>query len=258
MKILNNKILFIFSSLIILTPNLFAQEKEEDVHESDFKRIQIGINFSPDYCYRILKSDDSENADLVTALRDKNETVKLGYTTGLNLVYNFNKRFGVEIGAQFSNKGYRTKKMNYGDPIDSRNGFNFPPPNNEPVSGKFIYNNYYIDVPLKVNFILGKKKIRFISSAGFATNIFIKETSKLILDYDDGSTEKRINSTPFDYNRINISLMISAGIDWKINSKNNLRVEPTFRYGVLKTIDAPVTAYLWSAGLNIGYYFGLN
>lgn len=47
------------------------------------------------------------------------------------------------------------------------------------------------------------------------------------------------------------------GIDYKINRRMNLRVEPTFRYGVLKTIDTPVTGYLYSGGLNISYYFGL-
>lgn len=37
----------------------------------------------------------------------------------------------------------------------------------------------------------------------------------------------------------------------------NLRIEPTFSYGLLKIIDAPVTGYLYSGGINIGYYFGI-
>jgi hypothetical protein len=35
-------------------------------------------------------------------------------------------------------------------------------------------------------------------------------------------------------------------------------MEPTFRYGLLKIIDQPVTAYLWSAGLNITCYYALK
>lgn len=51
--------------------------------------------------------------------------------------------------------------------------------------------------------------------------------------------------------------MISAGIDYRMNDRMNLRVEPTFRYGVMKITDAPITAYLFNAGLNIGYYVRL-
>jgi hypothetical protein len=50
---------------------------------------------------------------------------------------------------------------------------------------------------------------------------------------------------------------MSAGVDYRINEKMNLRIEPTFRYGVLKIIDMPVTGYLYSGGINVAYYYGL-
>ena len=64
-------------------------------------------------------------------------------------------------------------------------------------------------------------------------------------------------ATDFDYNKVNISPSVSAGIDYRINDRHHLRIEPTFRYGVLKIIDEPITGYLYSGGLNIGYYFGI-
>ncbi len=37
----------------------------------------------------------------------------------------------------------------------------------------------------------------------------------------------------------------------------NIRIEPTFRIGVLSIINAPIKGYLYNAGLkNISYYFG--
>ncbi len=51
--------------------------------------------------------------------------------------------------------------------------------------------------------------------------------------------------------------MVSVGVEYKINERMNLRVEPTFRYGLLTVIDFPVAGYLYSGGLNIGYYVGL-
>lgn len=49
-----------------------------------------------------------------------------------------------------------------------------------------------------------------------------------------------------------------CGIDWQMCNKFNLRVEPTFRYGLLKIIDEPITAYLWSCGLSFTCYFPLK
>jgi hypothetical protein len=74
----------------------------------------------------------------------------------------------------------------------------------------------------------------------------------------DGKTETEKQTSLYGYNRLNISPLVSAGIDWQLNHRNSIRIEPTFRYGVLKIIDAPLTGYLWSAGLNLSYYFGLN
>lgn len=126
-----------------------------------------------------------------------------------------------------------------------------------PVRGKFFFNDYYIDIPLKVNYIFGKKKIRFITSVGAIINIFIKETTKGIFEYEDGLRTRDKSTSTYDYNKLNISPLFSAGIDWKLNARNSLRIEPTYRYGVLKIIDAPLTGYLYSSGLNISYYFGI-
>ena len=111
---------------------------------------------------------------------------------------------------------------------------------------------------LKMNFSFGRGKLRFVSSTGVTTNLFILETIKGIYEYEDGSTERSSGKTYYNYNRINISPMISAGIDWEMENQKHLKIEPTFRYGIIQVIDAPVTDYLWNAGLSIGYYFGVR
>ena len=249
---------FLFATVI--TANAFGQETQKDIPNTDFKRLQIGANFSPDYCFRVLKNNDgSSTSEGNLKSRNSNETQKLGYTAGLNFIFNLREKIGIEIGVQYSNKGYQTKMqdLTFGSMIDPRRGFIYTSSGPTPTRGKFIYNDYYLDIPLKLNFIFGKNKIRFIVSAGVTTNIFIKETTTSVLEYEDGSHTKNTSSSSFDYKKFNFSPFISTGIDWKLNSRNNLRIEPTFRYGVLKIIDAPVTGYLWNAGLNISYYFGL-
>lgn len=244
----------------VISTNVFGQEKQIDIPTSDFKQVQIGVNFSPDFCFRTLKNNDGSSiSDIVLNLRNENETIKFGYTTGLNICFNFKKFVALETGIQYSNKGYQAlmKDLTYGDMIDPRYGFIYATSGTAPTKAKFIYNYHYIDIPLKVNFTFGKKKIRLISSVGLTTNIFIKETSASVLEYSDGKTDRKNYPTTFDYNKINISPIISVGIDYKINNRMNLRIEPTFRYGVLKIINTPIIGYLWNGGLNIGYYFGL-
>lgn len=237
-----------FFLMALTAVSVYAQDKPKATSDTGFRKVQIGINFSPDLCYRTLKNKSlSISNDLLINLRNDMETTKLGYTTGLNVCFNINKSIGLETGIQYSNKGYQTKMRDL--------KYTLPEPD-LPYKAKRRYNFHYIDIPVKANFTFGKKKVRFFTSAGITTNIFLQETQTLVLVYTD-RTSRETNPTNYKFNRINISPTISAGIDYKINDRTNLRVEPTFRYGVLKIIDESLTEYIYSGGLNIGYYYGL-
>ena len=237
-----------FFLMALTAVRVYAQDKPKATTGTNFRKVQIGFNFSPDLCYRTLKNNSlSISNDLLIETRNNRETTKFGYTTGVNACFNITKSFGLESGIQYSNKGYQTKM---------RDLLYAQPEPNMPHKAKTRYNFQCIDMPIKANFIIGKKKVRFCTSAGITTNFFIKETQTLVLVYSDRTT-RETNPTMYNYKSVNISPTISAGIDYKINDRTNLRVEPTFRYGVLKIIDAPLTAYLYSGGLNIGYYYGL-
>jgi hypothetical protein len=227
----------------------FGQDVEQSERSTGgFNPLLIGINFSPDYSFRSLKSfDGSSDVGFVIQSRDGIEIAKLGYTTGINLCYNLSPKLGVETGLQYSNKGYQTKKNNLSY-IDPETG--------QYLQAKWIYKDAYLDVPLKLNITFGKRNLRFISSIGFVTNIFLSQHLITFVDKPDGKTERIVSE--YELRRINISPMVSLGIDYKINYKMNIRVEPTFRYGVIKILDSPIKEYLWNAGLNIGYYVALN
>lgn len=231
--------------LAFSTVGFFAQE----LSSKKFNRFQLGVSFSPDVCYRTLKETDitttQTNIFLIDA-RNEMETPKFGYTAGVNFSYSLNQHFRIESGLHFSNKGYGMKKQDlYSNQQEPGIPTNF----------KFIENFYYLDIPLKVNFALGKNKWRFISSVGASANFFLKETQTQVLYFSD-KTDRSTSSDGYSYNKLNISTMVSLGIDYRLSDKMSLRIEPTFRYGVLKIIDAPVTAYLYSAGMNVGYFIG--
>lgn len=236
-------------TLIFLTINAistFGQTANETM-SSDYKKVQFGINISPDICFRTLKNNDTDPSnDFVLDERNKNETFKLGYTGGLNVCYNFNKNIGLEAGIQYSNRGYQSNFL------DIINGQSEP---HMPNKMKFIYNYYYLDIPLKINYSVGKKKVRFFASLGFSTNILMTANESDLFIYSDHALKKTFTSN-YDYSKLNLTPIGSVGIDYKINNRMNLRVEPTFRYGVFKIIDTPITGYLYSGGLNVSYFFG--
>lgn len=229
--------------------SLQAQSVEKIKPERDFPRIQLGINLSPDVCYRTLKNMDGEyDTDLNIITHNSIEIPKIGFTGGINVAINFTRFFGIETGIHYSDKGYQTKVLELTPPGGG-------PDPSAPDKIRYNYHFHYIDIPLKFYFTVGKKKVRFLATGGITTNIFIDETQTITRFYTT-RTESETTDTEFDYNRINLSPTIGLGIDYKINQRMNLRIEPVFRYGILKIIDAPMTGYLYNAGLNIGYYVG--
>ena len=235
--------------LTILTITLAAlTAKGQDTNQT--QKILIGFNFSPDYSFRTLQNDDGRpSTDLVINSRNNIEVAKFGYTTGLNVRFNCSQFVAFETGLQFSNKGYKTKNLNL--------IYSIPEPGS-PIKAEFMYAYQYIGIPLQAKLSFGKSKVRFVSSIGVMTNFLlnIKQTAKY--EYANGITEKKSQSSKSGFKTVDISPMISVGIDYKLNNKIHLLAEPTYRYGVVKTKDAPVTEHLWNVGLNLGLLYALK
>lgn len=213
-------------------------------------KVLLGYTFSPDYCFRTLaNSDGNPSTDLAIKSRNNIEVAKFGYTTGLNVLINFSQTVGFETGLLFSNKGYQTKNQDL---------VYFPGSPNLPTKAQLTYAYQYIGIPLKVKFSAGKSKTRFISSMGVITSFIltVKQTTKL--EYSDGRTAKNSSSSAQGFDKVDISPVISFGIDHQLNNKIHLIAEPSFRYGILRTKDAPVKEHLWNMGLNIGLYCALR
>ena len=234
--------------LLILITTLVSLTAKGQVKNQP-QKVLIGFNFSPDYSFRAIENNDGgPPSDLVIKSRNNNEVAKFGYTTGLNVCFNFSQLVGFETGIQFSNKGYKSKNLDL--------VYSSPDPNS-PTKANFIYAYQYIGIPLKARFSFGKSKVRFVSSIGFMTNFLLNVKQTTIVEYSNCKTEKNTQSTTSSFKKVDISPIVSIGIDYKLNKKFHLLAEPTFRYGVIKTKSAPVTENLWNAGLNIGIYYEL-
>ena len=244
---------------MMISLTAFGQDTLKLTVSTELKRLLFGVNISPDYCYRTLKNNNgSSTSSMGIDLWNKNEEPKIGYTTGLNVCYNISKNLGIELGVQYSNKGYEFKKIDY--KVDPHYGFVYGTNlTGVSIKVKFINNYIYLDVPLRAIFSFGEKRIHFITSIGVTTNILLKATQTAVWEFESGDTKREThNQQRYDFKTLDISPTVSAGVDYRISNKMNLRVEPTFRYGLLKIIDAPITAYLWSGGLNLTCYYSLK
>lgn len=218
------------------------------------RRFALEVVASPDLCFRTLVNvDGSPTSTTVYNLDNDNDRPKLGFTTGFCFRYTFCKRFEIESGLLYSNKGFRTKETDliFGDLIDRRRGFVYNT-TGLPSHGKIVYSFHYLDLPLKVNYLAGNKKLRFVCGAGLALNVLLKQTTSFKGTDPSGNHVTSSSSNDY-YNAINLSPIVSAGINWQLSPRMDLRIEPSFRYGVIKIVDAPVSAYLWNTGLNLSY-----
>ena len=222
-----------FITLILIASVTYGQSKST-ASENASKGFQLGLNASPDYCFRTMPSYF--------------EVPKLGYTFGLNTVYQFKQHFSVETGLHYSNKGCQTSKMDL---------FFFEPDPSNPNQAKYIYNYHFIDIPLKANFIFGSRKIKFFTSVGLTTNLFIKETQTNTYVYTDRTETTTISPSLMDIRKVNFTPTLSTGIDWSLHPNVNLRVEPNFQYSSLSFTNSPLTGNLFSAGLKMSVYYRL-
>ena len=215
------------------------------------RRFFIGLTFSPDYCYRTLTQNDEtitdEQWNNAKNIEDSIDIPKFSYTTGITFGYQINKRFGIETGILYSNKGYRTVS------IATIYDFSKPPEN-----ARHIINYSYLDIPLKANLTFLDKKLQLLLGIGTTLNILIKTTVKTIPDSPTDDFPLQTTDIDYEYNKINLSPTANIGLIYNINNRMSLRTEPTFRYSVLNIDDKSYKAtHFWSVGLNIGFYVGL-
>lgn len=214
-----------------------------------FKRWSIGINGSPDYCYRRLVRKSSNNATYNLAnYKNSTEIPIYSYTGGISAAYSLNNYFSVSLGVAYSQKGFQTKSMD---------AVNVTAPEILLGQGTYRYDFKYIQLPLKVNFVYGKKKVRLLASAGLTSSFLYYEQTTTKIDYYNVSGTKETARYDYETNPFNLFLTGGIGIDIKLGKKIGVIVEPTYNYGLFRTMDGSIVEYLWSAALNVGCYIKL-
>lgn len=219
------------------------------------QKFYLGILVSPDYSYRLLLNNTG-SAKTVASTRNSTEIPKLGYTIGLNFLYQMNNRITFNFGVQYSNKGEKTKSQNYIYSSLPPRGISSQP---LPISSYFKYNTTYIDMPLLVNIYLNKNKKKIVAfiSTGISPNFFLFEKIKEYETLNGGThLEKSVNGNN-NYYKINPQFQLGVGVDIRFK-KTLLKIYPVYRTSLLRVNSGPVNGYFYSFGLDISYLFQIK
>lgn len=222
--------------LIFILSHAFGQG-----HKKDSKKFQIGINYSPDYNYRRLTlNKENHDSKIDKEIRNKYETAKYGYTTGILISLAIHSKLAFTTGLQYSNKGYQIKKSSVANDLIVQ-AFK---------STHFNYSYYYIDIPLSMSYVIGKKKLQYIISTGLTANLFINDKKFQNNNFSSNYTYIQLFIPNYDSNKLNLSSTLSCGFNYRIRSKIDIRIEPTFRYQLFNTRNTDLSAHLWNFGMN--------
>ena len=233
--------------LLLLTLPLggYAATDSTAVNDSaKVKKWELGLAFSPDYCYRKLKA--SADAAWISEARDSMEIAKFGYTTGISLACKLNPKIYIETGLLFSDSGEKTKKIATEE----------VPFGQKAVEYSFNHHFYYLDVPLRVDYAFLNGKLKFYALAGISANFLLSQKNTTITNFANNVT-RETSAKNTSFSKFNLAVIAGCGIKYPLNKKATLKAEPIFRYAMTSVIDAPVKSYLYSAGVNIGFFYNL-
>ena len=215
--------------------------------------LSIGLIASPDYSYRMLRPGSSSMDPAIIQSRNSDEIPKLSYTIGLLSIYQLTNSFSLSLGMEYSVKGEQTRDLalSTGASISPGQGFSYT--GNSAESVKFVYNTVYIDLPLKLDYYLMKRRTALYISGGISPNIYLFEKVNSATTYSDGSVKKSssMGQHPSDaYHGINPQGQFGFGIDL-IKKSYRIRIEPVYRMSLMSVNKGSINGYFYSFGLNL-------
>lgn len=229
-------------ALTLIPITFFGQNESQPT----LKTQAVGFTFSPDYSYRILVPDAETKS--LAEFRDLSETPKFGFTTGFNYALKLNKRLTLEASILYAEKGEKLK-------LESTV---LPPNPDDPITSVIFLSRthyLYLDVPVKLNYFITTKKVKFFISGAISPNLFLTQKTFFRAIYEN---EKLPISRGFEdngFSRINLAFTTGFGLTYDLSDKFYLKVEPTYRRSITSIISGPLEGYLYSVGLNTGFYY---
>lgn len=225
-------------------------------------RWSIGVVVAPGIAYRTLSVTSTlPIASTIMHERDQWEDPRSNVCGQIALRYRLSPLFSVESGIGYALMGWQQRidvsALTFGDMIDPRRGFLYPTSDIIPSSMRLLDSYHYVEIPVQVSLHLGRSRFRSVTSIGISTSYLVRYSHTVITEYADGSHHRSSTDQTSSFKQFGVFPTISSGVSYQVSDRMQLQMQPTFRYGVLNVIDAPITANLWSAGIAFGAWMRL-
>jgi hypothetical protein len=217
--------------------------------DSKLNKFELALIISPDINHRKI---DYTNiiADLGPPGSNNNHRrLNIGYTMGVNGVLKLYKKISLEAGIQFANRSFEYEL----DMNNMKRNDVYDPMIPDAVVHKNRYQ--YIDIPIRINYMFGNGKLKFVTGIGGVGNININESIKFESTYKNGRTDKGTIKQSVNQ-RLNLTGLFALGIHWQYNELSALRIEPNYRASLPVDISdiLDIEQRFYTVGLHIGWY----
>ncbi len=246
--------------------------KTKDVKLS---RFSVGTFFSPDLAYYDLEDDNTGNQNDNAVETKKNERHEFSSSSGVFINYKVKGNWSLESGLIYSNINITVEpktlyaqndylgNIKYRFNTSSGYAYLLPSFSSNPGIGDSLYTAIsthtlrYIGIPVEAKYNVKKGNLLLSVKAGLITNVLTK--GRIETEVKRGAdNEIEVIDNLLGLKKVFLSGLASAGVDYMLNKRMVLTVEPTWRFA-LNSINknTPVKSYPRSLGLAMGVRMGL-
>jgi hypothetical protein len=242
--------------LLVGNDEAYADEIIPKTNKQLSQQWSVGAQFSPVYSYRNLSGDGFSTPDEQVDqdyFNDK-ENGLMAYAGGISLNYGFNDRLSLASGLYLSRIGQENADVVAYDSPDSPYLYNLASsggtvtinpqkfekvmvreidttkdsvPGDYIVSGTFVQNLDYLEVPLVIKYKMLQSRFSVNLSGGLSPGILVNNRSYFSVDGEKVQTGYTENIKPVIYNSV-----MGLGIEYSISTKLSINLDPLFKYSL--------------------------
>jgi hypothetical protein len=128
-----------------------------------------------------------------------------------------------------------------------------------PVDLRIPYRNrkhlHYLEIPLKVFYRKEWRRWAIVSGLGISGGWLMLANETLLYRDANGDKDRSTRLSATDFKAFNVFALVSAGAEYRFSPRFSLRMEPSFRYGMIPISNTPVSAGLWNVGLSSAFFY---
>lgn len=227
-------------SIIILLILPVVAKSNSTSDTSKVKRFFIGVSAGPNGGYRHLsknKTSNDPNIQSVINSRNSSEVMSLGYTAGVDVLYQLKPHWFVKSGLNYTKYAFHTKKINLSTAVP------------DPTIPSYVQSYYYtslIELPLSIGYTVKSNRFSFTCSIGPGICYFAGKGYFMLSHYNDGSNKKTLIPYNIHENTISMNSIVAASINYSVTSRIIIRIEPAFKYMITPLNNDPIQTRLYS------------